>query len=201
MPMTPWLRNPGRSPSPAGAARRRAALRRAVWLAGPRATFAWLLAIVSLAACGYGMESPSLPNQRQSIGIDPIRNNTYEAELDVRLQEELRRRLFRDAGIRVAQPERSDLVLTVELKQLSLTRIRDVDSTNVRKLTLNMAGAMTLRDTVTGQVLYDKVPVNATTRYDLPESAVETPAVRDDALGDVIGVFADNVVRRLLLSF
>jgi hypothetical protein len=176
-------------------------MRRALRRAAPRAMLACLFAAVALAGCGYRMESPSLPNQRQSIGIDPIRNNTYEAELDVRLQEELRRRLFRDAGIRVAQPERSDLVLTVELKQLELTRIRDVDSTNVRKLTLNMTGAMTLRDTVSGQVLYDNVPVRATTRYDLPQSAVETPAVRDDALGDVIGAFADTVVKRLLLSF
>lgn len=157
---------------------------------------AWLA-----AGCGYQMESPSLPNHRQSIGIDPIRNRTYEAELDVRLQAELRRRLFRDAGIRVAQPERSDLVLTVEVQQLDLVRTRDVDSTNVRKLRLNMSGVMTLRDTVTGQVIYDKVPVGAGTRYDLPESAVETPAVRDDALGDVIGAFADKVMQRLLLSF
>lgn len=157
--------------------------------------------LVALAACGYQMESPRLPNQRQSIGIEPIRNRTFEAELEIRMQHELRQRFFRDAGIRTGDPDRSELVLSVTLDDLTITRARELDSTDVRRLAIRLSGSMTVRDVGTGELVIDRSPVAVSTRYDLPEAAVETPAVRDDALSDAVAAFADKVLERLLLSF
>jgi len=166
-----------------------------------RPALAALLCALWLGGCGYAMESPRLPNDRHSIGVAPIRNLTYEAELDVRLQEALRRRLYRDPAIRAAEPERSELVLDIELNQLSLVRVLDLNSTNVRLLTLGLGGIMTLRDTGTGALIFDRLPVLVSSRYELPESALETPALRDDALATVLSEFADQVVKQLLLTF
>ena len=169
----------------------------------PRARLALALVLPAwaLGACGYGMERPGLPNQRQSIGVGPIRNLTYEGERDVRPARELWRRLFQDAAIRVSDLDRSELVLTVEIQQLTLSRARNLDSTDVLSLSLSLAGSITLRDAITGQFIYDEQSVSATTRYDLPEAATETPAVRDDAIDDVIAAFADSVMQQLLATF
>lgn len=153
------------------------------------------------AGCGYQMESPRLPNDRHSIGVEPVYNRTYEAELDVRMQEELRRRLYRDPAIRVTPPERSELVLNVELQDLTLSRSRSLDSTDIRAITLSLRGVMSLRDAASGELIYDRQPVAVSSRYDLPDSALETPAVRDDALSTVLTDFADQIVRQLLLTF
>jgi hypothetical protein len=146
------------------------------------------------------MESPRLPNDRQTIAVAPVRNRTYEAELDVRLQQELRRRFFRDAAIRVGTPERSDLVLTVELERLLLTRARDLATFEVLALTYQLTGVITLRDAVSGDLILDRQPVGVTAVYSLTEATLETPAVRDEALHDVISAFADAVMSRLLLN-
>jgi hypothetical protein len=167
-----------------------------------RAAIALVAALtLGLGACGYRMESPQLPNNRHSIGVAAIRNFTYEAELDVRLQEALRQRLFRDPAIRVTPPDRSELVLTMEIKGLNIARARDLDSTDVRRLNLNVSGVMSVRDVNTGALIHDRTPVAADLRYDLPESALETPALRDDAIDSLLAVFADKVVDNLLLTF
>jgi hypothetical protein len=147
------------------------------------------------------MEAPRLPNGRHTVGIDPIVNRTYEGELDVRLQQELRRRLFRDAGIRVWPIEQSDLVLTLELSTLAYNRARDINRSDVSSVSLSLAGVMTVRDAGTGQLLFNRAPVGASAALELPQAAVETPAVRDDAIDEVVGAFADAVIERLLLNF
>jgi len=71
-----------------------------------------------LTACGYEMDSPRLPNHHRTLALGPIRNRTFEAELDVRLQSALRRILYRTAGVSLSAPEDSGLVLALEIERL-----------------------------------------------------------------------------------
>lgn len=159
------------------------------------------MALAWLAGCGYEMDAPRLPNDRRTIAVEPIRNRTFEAELDVRLQQQLRRRLFRTAGIRVVPPERSDLVLDIELRQLALNRARDITSTDVTSLVYQLSGTMTLRDAGSGKLIFERLPISVSSSYQLPEASIETPAVSDEALNNTIAAFADAVIQELLRSF
>jgi hypothetical protein len=172
---------------------------------GPRPALALLLVtgVIGplLGACGYRMETPRLPNARHTIGVAPIVNRTFEAELDIRLQHELRERFFREAAIGVRDPERSDLVLTLRLDQLSYARARDITRGDVSSVSMSLSGVMTLRDAITGELILDRAPVSAGQSLELLQATVETPAVRDDALREVIRAFADAVVARLLTVY
>jgi hypothetical protein len=154
-----------------------------------------------MLGCGYGMDAPHLPNNHRTLALDPVRNRTFEGELDVRLQQALRRLLYRTAGVEMVSPDESGLLLTLEIQQLDLERARSLDSTDVKRLNYHIAGVITLKEQGTGRLLIDKAPVAVNTRYDLPEAAVETPAVRDDAVNAVVAQFAEAVVARLLVNF
>jgi hypothetical protein len=184
-----------------------AGLRVSPAIAAARRGCAWpslaplILALALLLGCGYGMDAPRLPNNHRTLALDPVRNRTYEGELDVRLRQALRRILYRTAGVEMVSPEDSGLLLILEIQQLDLVRARSLDSTDVKRLNYHIAGTMTLKEQGTGRLLLDKLPVALNTRYDLPEAAVETPAVRDDAVNDVVSQFAEAIVARLLVNF
>jgi hypothetical protein len=147
------------------------------------------------------MDAARLPGNHRTLAVEPIRNKTFEAELDVRLQEALRRRLYRTAGVELADPGNSGLVLTLEIQAFDRSRARSTNNTSVTQLNHYVAGTMTLREPGTGRVLLDRLPIVLSTSYALPVADVETPAVRDDALNDVVAQFAQAVVDRLLVNF
>jgi len=163
----------------------------------------FLLAVtVPLASnCGYEMDAPRLPNNHRTLALNPVRNFTFEGELDVRLRQSLRRILYRTAGVEMGQPEESGLLLTLEIHKLDLVRARSLDNTAVLLLNYQIAGTITLKEQATGKLLMDKQPIALGARYDLPKADIETPAVRDDALKGVMDQFAEAIVAQLLVNF
>ena len=156
-----------------------------------------------LSACGYSMDSPGLPAQHRTLAVNTIRNATFTAELDVRLQRELRRLLFRDAGIHVVPQSGTDLVLQIEVSEIRVSRRRSVDDTSVGQLTYNLNGLVSLREISSGRFLISRRAIAANSRLDFDEEAetLETPAVRDEGLNDAIELFAARVVDALLVDF
>jgi hypothetical protein len=162
-----------------------------------------LLAVTVLTAgnCGYEMDAPRLPNNHRTLALSPVRNRTFEGELDVRLQQSLRRILYRTAGVQLVSPGESGLLLTLEIQKLDLVRSRSLDSTTVLGLGYHIAGTITLKEQGTGKLLIDKQPLLLNTSYALPVADLETPAVRDDALNGVLEKFAEAIVAQLLVNF
>lgn len=159
------------------------------------------LAAAGLSACGYSMDAPGLPAQHRTLAVDTIRNATFTAELDVRLQREVRRLLFRDAGIHVVPKSRTDLVLQIVVSEISVSRRRSVTDTSVGQLTYRLNGSLSLWEVSSGRFLISGRPIAARSRLDFANPTLETPAVRDEGLNDAIELFAARVVDALLVDF
>ena len=160
-----------------------------------------LFLLTGATGCGYTMDAPGLPEGHRTLAVDTVRNETFTAEVDVRLQRELRRQLFRDAAIRVVSPTQTDLLLQITVKSASASRSRGVNDTSVSKLAYNLSGSMTLLEQSSGRLLVDRKPVSGTSRLNFAERTVETPAVREEGLNDAITALAGSIVQELLVDF
>ena len=161
------------------------------------------LLMVSLLAvgCGYRQERPGLPAGARSLGLSPVKNLTGSGELDVRLQALLKRRFSGHANIRLRDPGKSDLRLHIDLTRFETTRRLDPALALNRVFGYRLQGTLTLFDARNGKALIAKYPLSASVRRYYADTVVETPAIRDEGLSDVLKAFADKVERRVLLVF
>lgn len=160
-----------------------------------------LLSAVLAAGCGYHQDVPRLPGGAERIGIGPIRNLTSVGELDVRLRARLKARLLRQAHVRLVSPEAGDLLLTATLTDLHISRVQDSTDPNRRLLDFTLAGRISLADRRSNRMRMDNQPVSAAYQVVIPITTLETPAIRDEGVNGVLSAFAEEVERRLFLSF
>ena len=156
---------------------------------------------IMVAGCGYQMEKPRLPGGARNLSVAVIHNRTFTGEVDVRLRRELRRLLYRDAGIHVTPHEQSQLSLEISIRKLTIIRRTSLQNTSVTSLAYRLSGKISLIDTDTGELLIDEHPIATTTRLVFSQAQLETPAIRDEVLSDALKVFSQLIVDRLLLSF
>ncbi len=162
---------------------------------------ALLATLASGAGCGYRMESRGLPEGAASLGIGTIRNRTFTGELDVRLKHELRRKLLRNPAFALVSPERSQLVLEVDLLRADFVRSLDVSNTSISSLVLVLEGRINLRKARGGQPVIRNAGVAVSTRLDFDRSVIESAAVRDEIEHDAVVAFAAKVEQLLYEHF
>lgn len=163
--------------------------------------WAGLLLVLLFIGCGYRQDVPVLPAGARTIAIGAINNLTAMGELDVRLRALLQRDLLRRRHVAILAVERSDLVISVDLTALTITRVLDPAITTDRSFAYALSGRVTLTDQRTGQQLVSGRGVTASvTRLYAPEVR-ETPAIRDEGLNDVLAAFAEQVQREVFLVF
>ncbi len=163
--------------------------------------WAGLLPVLLFTGCGYRQDVSVLPAGARTIAIGAINNLTAMGELDVRLRALLQRDLLRRRHVQILAVERSDLVISVDLTALTITRVLDPAITTDRSFAYVLSGRVTLTDQRTGQQLVSGRGVTASvTRLYAPEVR-ETPAIRDEGLNDVLDAFAEQVGREVFLVF
>lgn len=165
----------------------------ALWLA------AW--ALLAAGGCGYGQDVPRLPAGAESVALQPVRNLTDQAELDVRLRGKLLQRLQRHAHVRIVPEETSTLLLTVQLDGFSISRVLDPALSVDRSFVYTLRGRITLVDQRSGRALISNQSVIARAGILYAGGVLETPAIRDEGIDDVLDGFAEQVEHRLFLSF
>ena len=157
-------------------------------------------AALLLSACGYNQDVPTLPGGAKSIYVAPVQNLTDMGELDVRLQALLRRRLLRHSHVAVNTAGAADLVLSVTLTRFSIQRSLDTALGSERTFAYGLTGRMKLSGHPTGGNLANRVLSARVTHYH-DSATLETPAVRDAGIEDVLEAFVDQVERALFSSF
>lgn len=171
----------------------------------PRSGLPFALALAALAGllagCGYGQDVPHLPAGAESIALRSVQNGTDTGELDVRLRAALLERLHKRAHVRLLPPERSTLALEVELTELTIYRVLDPAITSDRSFVYSLTGVMSLIDQRTGHRLVNNAVISARVSRLYAPDVRETPAIRDEGLNDVLASFADQVERRVFLTF
>lgn len=171
------------------------------WRPGLCAAIGLAWCLVLAAGCGYRQDSPTLPGGARSLGIDVIHNQTFRGGVDVMLQKALRRLLLRNPALRLTSPVRGDLLLVVQLQDLTITRARSLTDTSISSLSYGLSGRMALYDNRDNarEVLSEDVSASAVLTFTRP--VIETPSVQDEGLEDVIAAFAREVEARLYRSF
>jgi hypothetical protein len=162
---------------------------------------AGLMLPAALSGCGYAQEVPALPAGARSIAIGEVANLTTVGELDVRLRALLHRQLLRRTHVLLRPRETSDLVVSVTLAELTLTRLLDPTLTADRSFRFALRGSVTLIDRRSGKPLIAGRSLSAAVRRLYPPEVLETPAIRDEGLNDVLAAFAEAVEREVFLVF
>jgi len=156
---------------------------------------------LALGGCGYGLDSPRLPQGAGTIAIAAIRNRTTTGELDIRLAQLLRYRLSRHSTFSLAPEDSADVVLQVTLNDLKINRSRDLTSTNVSAIAFTLTGPVSLLDRRRSAYYLFNVQVSGSGRLDFDTPTSETPAIRDQGLTEVLNDYANSVEALLLRNF
>lgn len=175
-------------------------------LARPRArrAVAWVLgAALALAtgACGYHQDVPHLPGGAHTLTLQRVANLTDTGELDVRLRVLLQQRFSQQAHVRLEPAHESALGLSIDLSQLTVTRVVDPALTPEPTYSYTLTGQITLADLRTGHKYADHQTIVVSVRRIYPPAQLETPAVRDDGVNAVLDAFAQQVQQQVEDTF
>lgn len=164
------------------------------------------LAVLALVAglapgCGYHQDVPHLPGRAHTVALERVNNLTDTAELDVRLRVLLQQRLSRQAYVHLEPAHRSELGLTVDLQDLSVTRAIDPARGTVPSVSYALSGLITLVDLRTGHTYIDQEPIKVAVNRVYSATQLETPAVQDDGVNAVLEAFAKQVQEQIGNTF
>ena len=154
-----------------------------------------------LVGCGYHMEAQHLPRNASTLAIGTIHNRTFTGELDLRLKDQLRRRLMRNPSFALTAAEGSELVLDIDLTHAAFIRALDVSNTSLSSLSMRLKGRARLRSTGAEAKLIRNKAISVRARLNFDQPVIETPAVRDEITGDAIAAFVKRVEAMLYSNF
>ncbi|MCH7476625.1 MAG: hypothetical protein IIA14_00810 [SAR324 cluster bacterium] len=170
--------------------------------AGAIALLAGLFVVgLAVAGCGYRQEVPRLPDKATSIGIGSVKNRTATGQLDVLLKTALIRQLSRNPAFFLTGGERSQLILEIDLSRLDVSRARSVSNPEISSLAFTLRGKMKLIRRADGKAIFSGASISANTHLDFDLPVIETPALRDEGINDLVTAFARAVEERLTNHF
>ena len=155
-----------------------------------------------MAGCGYTTGS-LLPSNYRKIAIQPFENKVgyvdeniqgvYVPLLETNVRTAIIDRFLFDGHLRIADPDKADLVLSGNLIGFSQDTLRQDVNLNVQEYQVRVIVSLTLTDAATGKVLWKEPSFTGETTYFLvgPQSTTQTAAI-DTALTDL----ATRVVER-----
>jgi hypothetical protein len=162
------------------------------------------LLVLSVAGCGYTTGS-LLPSKYRKIAIQPFRNKinyvdeniqgVYIPLLESNVRTAIIDRFLFDGNLRIADPDKADLVLSGDLIGFAQDTLRQDVNQNVQEYQVRVIVSLTLTDAATGMVLWKEPSFTGETTYFLtgPQAESQSAAV-DAAMTDL----ATRVVERTI---
>jgi hypothetical protein len=160
----------------------------------------WL--ILSIAGCGYTTGS-LLPKNYRKIAIQPFQNKVgyvdeniqgvYVPLLETNVRTAIIDRFLFDGNLRIADPDKADLILNGNLISIAQDDLRQDANQNVQEYRIRIVVSLALTDAATNKVLWTEPSFTGETTYFLTGSqATSQSAAIDAALVDL----ATRVVER-----
>jgi outer membrane lipopolysaccharide assembly protein LptE/RlpB len=161
-----------------------------------------VLLVLSIAGCGYTTGS-LLPPKYRKIAIMPFQNKVsyvdeniqgvYVPLLETNVRTAIIDRFLFDGNLRIADPDKADLVLSGDLISIAQDTLRQDINQNVQEYRITISVSLTMTDAATGKVLWKEPSFAGQTTYFLSGSGSTTQsAAIDTALTDL----ATRVVER-----
>ena len=163
-----------------------------------------VLLVLTIAGCGYTTGS-LLPPQYRKIAVQPFQNkisntdenieSVYVPLLETHVRTAIIDRFVFDGHLRIANPDKADLLLSGDLIGFAQDTLRQDVNQNVQEYQVRVVVSLTLTDAATGKVLWREPSFTGETTYFLvgPQSTTQGAAI-DTALTDL----AARVVERTI---
>lgn len=165
--------------------------------------FLCILLILSMAGCGYTTGS-LLPSNYRKIAVLPFQNKVtnylneneqglYVPQLEGNVRSAIIDRFLFDGHLRIADPDKADLVLSGALIAFQQDDLRTDASQNVQEYRARVTVSLTMTERATGQVVWTEPSFSGEATYFTtgPQAITQSAAV-DKALTDL----ATRIVER-----
>jgi len=159
---------------------------------------------LTISGCGYTTGS-LLPSNYKKIAIQPFQNKVnfvdenirglYVPHLETNVRTAIIDKFLFDGHLRIADPDKADLVLSGDLISLQQDDLREDTNQNVQEYRIRVTVSLILTDTATGQVVWKEPSFSGETTYFLTGTqATSQSAALDTALTDL----ATRIVERTI---
>jgi hypothetical protein len=148
------------------------------------------LLVLSIAGCGYTTGS-LLPSNYKRIAIQPFQNKVnnldqngsvpYVPLLESNVRTAIIDRFLFDGNLRVADPDKADLVLSGDLIGIAQDDLRQDVNLNVQEYRIRIIVSLTMTDSVTGKVLWKEPSFSGETTYFLTGAQAQSQSSAIDA--------------------
>jgi Lipopolysaccharide-assembly len=164
--------------------------------------FLCMLLVLGIAGCGYTTGSV-LPVKYRKIAVQPFQNKigyinenilgVYVPLLETNVRTAIIDKFLFDGNLRIADPDKADLVLNGDLTGFIQDTLRQDINENVQQYRLRIVVSLTMTDAATGQILWQEPSFAGETTYYLtgPQAQTQSAAI-DTALTDL----ATRIVER-----
>ena len=161
----------------------------------------FLVILSVIPGCGYTRKSV-LPEGIKTIHVDTVKNkipmdhlSVYVPGLEISITNAIIKRMNRDGNLRVVSKNDSDAVLESELISMDQEGVRFTNLESVEEYRLYLVLAMRLRNTKTGEVIWEEPNFSGDAEYFV--SGVRSIA-REEAAQRAVDRLAHNVVDRIV---
>jgi len=166
-----------------------------------------ILLVLSIAGCGYTTGS-LLPSNYRKIAVLPFQNKVtyvneniqglYVPQLETNVRTAIIDRFLFDGHLRIADPDKADLVLSGDLIAFQQDDLRQDTNQNVQEFRARVVVSLTMTDTATGKVIWTEPSfAGEATYFTTGSQATTQSAATDKALTDL----ATRVVERTVDSW
>ncbi len=163
-----------------------------------------MVLVLELAGCGYTTGS-LLPSNYRRIAINPFKNQVeyinqdtralYVPALESNVRTAINDRFLFDGHLRIADPDKADLVMDGALLTLEQDALRVDVNQNIQEYRVRVVVSLKLTDTATGKVLWTEPSFAGETTYYLNGAqASSQSAALDAALTDLATRVVDRTV-------
>lgn len=155
------------------------------------------------SGCGYVLDgsNPTLPNEAQTLSIPAIQNQTYQADLEVDLAEQLNKLLRSNSSVRLTSIQKADLKLLVTLKTVQTINAGLSSDRISAGVIASLSGSVLLRD----KRKYKTIWKEKAFKVDLLESSTSNTSSTSYTLSqthkELVALFAKKIYERIFFTF
>ncbi len=144
----------------------------------------------ALSGCGYTVANSRLSEQYRTIAVPAFKNESFEQEVQIRVNNALVRELQADGRFRVVNdPSAADLVLTGAITGFDARAISFSTDDNIGQFKITLYARAALQDSKTGEVLWQKENIRGQDFYQ-----TQGGRTRDEGLDEATEELVESII-------
>jgi len=128
-------------------------------------TYTTVLTCIAVAAgCGYTARS-TLPGKYRTVAVPAFRSEVRETDLEAAVTNALRRRIALDGRLRIAQPDRADLVVRGTLTKYEVRTETFLEDDEPARVRVWVRADVELEDRSSGETLWHETDLDGSSQH------------------------------------